>query len=174
MRKLLITITLLTFCVITEAKKYPFDMKHQYRVEQIRVAEDGGRLIKAWGVASNADKAIIQALHDAVACCIFMGLEAKNSTTIGHNANALPSLCPEGLKAYDENKATIQTILEFLKEYSDHEIIHYKQFNYISPGLQNSLSHLILTNKCIMVVYQAKEVVFKLDLNVKFVNDEHP
>ena len=60
MRKLLITITLLTFCVITEAKKYPFDMKHQYRVEQIRVAEDGGRLIKAWGVASNADKAIIQ------------------------------------------------------------------------------------------------------------------
>jgi hypothetical protein len=52
-----------------------------------------------------------------------------------------------------------------LKEYSDHEIIHYKQFNYISPGLQNSLSHLILTNKCIMVVYQAKEVVFKLDLN---------
>ena len=70
-----------------------------------------------------------------------------------------------GLKAYDENKATIQTILEFLKEYSDHEIIHYKQFNYISPGLQNSLSHLILTNKCIMVVYQAKEVVFKLDLN---------
>ncbi len=105
MRKLLITITLLTFCVITEAKKYPFDMKHQYRVEQIRVAEDGGRLIKAWGVASNADKAIIQALQDAVACCIFMGLEAKNSTTIGHNANALPSLCPEGLKAYDEHKA---------------------------------------------------------------------
>jgi len=105
MRKLLITITLLTICMITMAKKYPFDMKHQYRVEQVRVAEDGGRFVKAWGVAGNADKAIIQALQDAVACCVFMGLEAKNSTTLGHNANAVPSLCPEGLKAYEEHKA---------------------------------------------------------------------
>ena len=71
----------------------------------------------------------------------------------------------EGLKAYDEDRATIQAILDFLKDYSTHEIVHFKSFNYISPGLQNSTSYLILTNKCIMVVYQAKEIVFKLDLS---------
>ena len=49
--------------------------------------------------------------------------------------------------------------------YSDHDIIYYRQFIYISPGLANSPSSLILTDKCIMVVYQAKEVVFKLELN---------
>ena len=71
----------------------------------------------------------------------------------------------EGLKSYDENRATIRAILDFLKDYSSHEIIHYNTFNYISPGLQNSISTLILTNKCILVVYEAKEVVFKLDLS---------
>ena len=71
----------------------------------------------------------------------------------------------EGLKVYDEDRATVQAILDFLKEFSDHEIVHYKQFNYLSPGLENSLSSLILTNKCIMVVYQAKEIVFNLELN---------
>ena len=71
----------------------------------------------------------------------------------------------EGLKSYDEDKSTIQTILDFLKEYSGQEIVHYKVFTYISPGLQNSASTLILTNKYIMVVYQAKEVVFKLELS---------
>ena len=71
----------------------------------------------------------------------------------------------EGLKAYDEDTATIQAILDFLKEYSDQEIVHYRLFTYISPGLQNSASTLILTNKYIMVVYQAKEVVFKLELS---------
>ena len=71
----------------------------------------------------------------------------------------------EGLKPYDEDRATVRTILDFLKEYSDHDIIYYRQFNYISPGLANSPSSLILTDKCIMVVYQAKEVVFKLELN---------
>jgi hypothetical protein len=76
----------------------------------------------------------------------------------------------EGLKAYDEDRATVQAILDFLKEFSDHEIVHYKQFNYLSPGLENSLSSLILTNKCIMVVYQAKEIVFNLELNhIKYI-----
>ena len=74
----------------------------------------------------------------------------------------------EGLRAYDEDKATIKAILDFLKEFSEHEIVHFKQFNYIMPGFDNSLSSLILTNKCILVVYQAKEIVFNLELsNIK-------
>ena len=70
----------------------------------------------------------------------------------------------DGLKAYDEDGATVRAILDFLKDYSNHEIIYFKAFNYISPGLENNASTLILTNQCIMIVYQAKEVVFKLQL----------
>ena len=70
-----------------------------------------------------------------------------------------------GLKSYNEDKATIRAILDFLKEYSDHEIVYFKQFNYISPGLEGSVSTFILTNKCVMVVYQAKELVFQIALN---------
>ena len=70
-----------------------------------------------------------------------------------------------GLKSYNEDKATIRAILDYLKEYSDHEIVYFKQFNYISPGLAGSVSTLILTNKCVMVVYQAKELVFQIALN---------
>ena len=72
----------------------------------------------------------------------------------------------EGLKAYDEDKATIRAILDYLKDYEGEEIIYYKQFNYIAPGLEKSLSYLILTNKCVLVVYEAKEVVFKLMVNL--------
>lgn len=104
MRKLFFLFLLLSASMATNAKKYPFDTKHQYKVQQERVAEDDSRFVKVWGEARNADKAIIQALQDAVACCIFMGLEGKTSNSIGHNANALPPLCPEGIKAYDEHK----------------------------------------------------------------------
>ncbi len=70
-----------------------------------------------------------------------------------------------GLRAYDEDKATIQAILDFLQDYSDHEIVYFKQFVYLDPNLDNSMSSLILTNKCVMVVYHAKEIVFKINLN---------
>ena len=69
-----------------------------------------------------------------------------------------------GLKCYNEDKATIRAILDFLKKYSDHEIVYFKQFRYISPGLDGPFSTLILTNKCVMVVYQAKELVFQTQL----------
>ena len=96
MRIILIVIYLLSITSTIVANKYPFDMNHQYKVEQERIAENDACFVKAWGERGNADKAIIQALQDAVACCIFMGIEVKNSTT-GHNASALPPQCPEGV-----------------------------------------------------------------------------
>ena len=70
------------------------------------------------------------------------------------------------LNAYDEDEALVRAILDYLEEYEDHEIIYFKQFKYIYPGLQNSISTLILTDKCVMIVYEAKEIVFKLDLDL--------
>ena len=85
------------------AKGYPFDMKHTYNVQQIRVAQDQSRFLKVFAVASNADKAITQALQDAVACCIFQGIAAVESS-VGHNAVGVPPLCPGGIKDYEANK----------------------------------------------------------------------
>lgn len=56
--------------------------------------------------------------------------------------------------------------MDYIGGYDEHEIIYFKQFKYINPGLQGSISTLILTDKCIMIVYQAKELVFELELNV--------
>ena len=70
-----------------------------------------------------------------------------------------------GLKSYDEDKAIIKAILDFLKDYQEEEILYFKQFYYLEPMLENSWSYLILTNKCVLVVYEAKEEVFKVMVN---------
>jgi len=70
------------------------------------------------------------------------------------------------LNSYDEDEALICAILDYLGGYNEHEIIYFKHFKYMSHGLQSSISTLILTNKCIMIVYKAKELVFKIDLNL--------
>ena len=70
------------------------------------------------------------------------------------------------LNSYDEDEALVHAILEYLGGYDGHEIIYFKQFKYIYPGLQGSVSTLILTDKCVMIVYQASELVFKIDLNL--------
>ena len=54
----------------------------------------------------------------------------------------------------------------YLGGYDEYEIIYFKQFKYISFGIQSSDSILILSNKCIMIIYQTKELVFKIDLNL--------
>lgn len=62
------------FLQVVNAKSYPFDMKHSYEVQIVRVAQQGTKFLKAWGIASSPDKAIDRALQDAVAACIFTGV----------------------------------------------------------------------------------------------------
>ena len=68
------------------------------------------------------------------------------------------------LNSYNEDEAVIRAILDYLGGYDEHEIIYFKKFKYINPGLQGSFSTLILTDKCVMIVYQAKELVFEIEL----------
>ena len=70
------------------------------------------------------------------------------------------------LKSYDKEKAKIQAILNYLDDYDDEEIIHFRYFMYKSSGLDKNESLLILTNKNIIVVYEEKEVVFEINLKV--------
>ena len=51
--------------------------------------------------------------------------------------------------------------LYYLDGYDDHEVIYIKTFKYIDPCLE-SFSMLIFTDKCIMIVYQTKELILRL------------
>ena len=70
------------------------------------------------------------------------------------------------LNSYNEDEATVRAILNYLGGYDEQEIIYFKQFKYIYPGLQGSFSTIILTDKCVMIVYQAKELVFEIELEI--------
>ena len=116
-------------------------------------------------------------LIGAVVSPLTAGLRITNNLVVGLKNTALifnPKLKTERfryprtiqkairLSSYDEDKALVRAILDYLGGYEDHEIIYFKQFKYINPGLQSSISTLILTDKCVMIVYQAKELVFKI------------
>ena len=70
-----------------------------------------------------------------------------------------------GLKYYNEDKAVIKAILNFLDDYEEQEIIYYSQFTNVTRGLEEKILILVLTNKCIMTVYKAKEIWFNADLD---------
>ena len=71
-----------------------------------------------------------------------------------------------GLTSYNEDKAVIKAILNFLDDYEneDQEIIYYSQFTNVTRGLEEKILILVLTNKCVMSVYKAKEVWFNVEL----------
>ena len=69
-----------------------------------------------------------------------------------------------GLTTYNEDKAIIKAILNFLEENEDQEILYYSQFTNVTRGLEEKSLILVLTNKCVMTVYKAKEVWFEVNL----------
>lgn len=123
---------LIAFAMMTalslNAKSYKFDMNHSYEVKIVRVAQQGTKFLKAWGVAGSADKAITQAMQDAVAACIFTGVEGNDI------AGKIPALT-SGKGAYEEHKAFFDT---FFKK---GEFLNYvKNANTGYPTGENNIS----------------------------------
>lgn len=73
-----------------QAKKYKFKLDHPFVVEQTGVASNGF-FVKAWGIESNADKAMDMARMDAVAAALFTGIE-PSAEAKGKGVAALPAL----------------------------------------------------------------------------------
>ena len=69
-----------------------------------------------------------------------------------------------GLRAYNEDKAVIKAILDFLDDEEEQEIFYYSQFTNVTRGLEENKLILVLTNKCVMTIYKAKEIWFRVDL----------
>ena len=79
------------------AKSYPFKIRHSYAVEVVRVAQQGYKYYKVWGEAGSVNKAMEQAMQDAVAASLFLGVEGNE------HASSVPAICGS-VKAYEEHK----------------------------------------------------------------------
>lgn len=98
MRKILFLLfTCLCWQFTVSAKSYKFDRQHPYNVKVVRVAQQGTKFIKAYATAGSPDKAIDQAMQDAVAACIFTGVEGMES------AGKIPPILRNS-DAYENNK----------------------------------------------------------------------
>ncbi len=117
-----------SFCLSISAKSYPFDMQHPYEIQQVRVGQEGTKFLKVWGIASNPDKAIVQAMQDAVAACVFVGIEATET------AGKVPALC-ESMDVYTKNKKYFDS---FFKK---GDFMHYvKNINKGYPSGENNVA----------------------------------
>ena len=79
------------------AKSYKFDINRSYEVQIVRVAQQGTKFLKVWAVAGSVDKAIVQAKQDAVAACVFTGVEGNEI------AGNIPALT-KGRADYEKHK----------------------------------------------------------------------
>jgi hypothetical protein len=106
---------------------------------------------------------------------VFIGM--KNNLNFNANLKTMRFRYPRvieknvALKSYNEDLAIVKAILLKLKDkehdFKDDDIIYFKQFNYFEFGLNNNdfRSSLILTNKHVLVVYEAKKLEKEILLN---------
>ena len=128
MKKITVFIVFMAMCVLSiHAKSYPFDMAHSYEVQIVRVAQQGTKFLKAWGTAGSPDKAIDRAMQDAVAACIFTGVEGNEI------AGKVPSLV-QGKEVYDQYKSFFDT---FFKEGEFLQYVKNANSNY--PTGENNI-----------------------------------
>ena len=112
MKRIVLFFAFAFVCMLSiHAKSYPFDMTHSYEVQIVRVAQQGSKFLKVWGTASSPDKAIDMAMQDAVAACIFTGVEGNEIV------GKIPALVSDK-DAYQQNKQFFDTFFkkgEFLQ-----------------------------------------------------------
>ena len=103
-RKLLISIILVLTLIfpVEAAKKYKWE--YNSRVPEVYTTaqgQQGKQIVKAWAIAGNADKAILQAKMDAVSAALFNGI-GYDQATHGMGVSNLPPLVSP--QQYEENK----------------------------------------------------------------------
>ena len=99
MKKITFLFLLATLCLTVSARKYPFVLEKSYEIEKVRVAQQGLKFVKVFGIGKNADRAMEQAKQNAVAACLFFGVAGTES------AGEIPPLCPDGTQGYEKNKS---------------------------------------------------------------------
>lgn len=72
----------------------------------------------------------------------------------------------EPLKPYDENYAEVQAIIRTIGDLSDNKLIFFADFKYLDEDYSKETSTLIITDKRILVIYNAKNKVYDVDIRV--------
>ena len=105
MIKRLLTIVVFSLILVFSvngAKNYKWEYNSKVpEVYTTAQGQQGKQIVKAWAIAKNADKAIIQAKMDAVSAALFNGIGYDQSTHGMGVANLPPLVTP---KQYEENK----------------------------------------------------------------------
>lgn len=97
MKKIALQILLFGVVLSTWGKSYPFTIRQTYNVQVVRVAQQGFKFYKVWGEGKTIDKAMCQAMQDAVAASLFTGVPGNE------HAGLVPALCGS-IKAYEEHR----------------------------------------------------------------------
>lgn len=112
-----------------QAKRYPFDMKHQYIIETVRVDQQGYKFCKVWGIADTVDAAMNRALQDAVAACLFSGIPGNENTP------SSPAICGSA-EVYEKNKKYFNAF------FKSGEFLHYvRNVNSRYPSGENNVKY---------------------------------
>lgn len=105
---------------VSGAKKYKWSYNsHVPEVYTMAQGQQGKQIVKAWAIAGNADKAIVQAKMDAVSAALFNGIGYDASTHGMGVANLPPLVSPN---QYEENKNLFENFFkkgEFLNYVSE-------------------------------------------------------
>ena len=104
-RIVFLAVFMITAMISVHAKSYPFDMTHSYEVQIVRVAQQGTKFLKVWGIAGSPNKAMDRAMQDAVAACIFTGVAGNDI------AGKIPALVTDP-NAYNQHKKFFDTFFK--------------------------------------------------------------
>ncbi len=161
MKKILSTVFLLTFIMTLSGKTYPFNIRHSYQIQVVRVAQQGTKFYKVWGESTSVDKAIDQALQNAVAASLFTGVPGNEST------GSVPAICGS------------VDVYEMYQEYFDHffkkgEFLQYvNNVNSQYPSGENNVrtkkGHRV--GLFVQVKYDALRIKLEKDGIIKSLND---
>lgn len=98
---LLLTMIMVIATLPADAKKYKWTFNGKTpEVYQLSQGQNGRKIVKAWAVAGNADKAIIQAKIDAVDAALFHGIPYDESTHGMGVSNLNPLVTKAEYEAY--------------------------------------------------------------------------
>ena len=131
MNKLLFMLPLvfaLLISVNVDAKKYPFNIDASREAVVTRSATAGTKMVKVIAYGRTVDKAIGQAMMDAVVALTFFGASGENEM------DACPAILLGGRAAYDEKK-------EFFNQFfqKGHFLSYVKRVNSNYPTGKNNI-----------------------------------
>lgn len=137
MKKILMSLVLMILLsnFSIEAKRYRFVIKNSYETEIVRVGKKGEKYICVIGEAGSVSNAMDMAMQNAVAACLFTGVEGNA------HAGRIPAIC-DSSEAYELNKKYFDTFFkkgEFMNYVKNINSCYPSGANNVRVGLKRKV-----------------------------------